>query len=243
MCLEQQIQQFDAKHGNNGIIINGWLVFFDGAKRAPYNPQGPMQEPPKEKQDCDKIQLQYQEAVLRRATENLNQKKQALAQKTRRKPPREVCRDFDERQNCEKILHNGYWLFSNGAVREGNTLGRLMGPPDDPRERARKIIVYYEVQKNRATMEFDNLKNNYMRHTKAKLNNRFVGSPPKITSEAVRELKELQAKIVQYQKGLDAAREQLEKSKPPRVRQREELSDKNRQECEQFVDAIKQIEI
>ena len=72
--ISQRNQQFDAKHGDDGIAINGWMVFSDGAKRETHNPQGPLMEPPKDQQEREKITLQYQEEMLRRATENVQRR-------------------------------------------------------------------------------------------------------------------------------------------------------------------------
>ncbi len=71
----QRIQQFDTEHGDDGIVIGGWLIFSDGAKRETHNLHEPLMEPPKDQHEYESVRLQYQEEMLRRATKNVQQKK------------------------------------------------------------------------------------------------------------------------------------------------------------------------
>lgn len=65
--------------------------------------------------------------------------------------------------NFERIhgasVYDGVWLyFEDGARREGNPLGPLMEPPDNPQARQQNIVFYHKLALEHATDEFDALK-------------------------------------------------------------------------------------
>jgi hypothetical protein len=69
--IQGRLQQFDLKHGNNAIRIDGWLIYSDGAMRET-NPLGALCEPPGNPYECCKIKVQYHEELLRRAVDEFN---------------------------------------------------------------------------------------------------------------------------------------------------------------------------
>jgi hypothetical protein len=246
--VSQRIQQFDAKHGDNGIVINGWLIFADGARREAYNPQGPLLEPPKDKQELDTIQLQYQEEMLRRVTENVQRKKQAIVQKTREKTPGEKHWEFDKKHSKDGpgIQDGGFVTYPNGAYRDTNSMGVLAEPYDDPWNPLlleKKIIRYWELALKHATDRFTEQQNTWLKRAKGNLGESVVPGPPEIATAAVRQLKVMKKSVQKAQAKLDEARKQLEDAKPQWMRERQETSSMHRGVNEEFVEKVSNIQI
>ena len=57
LLLQQRADQFDVKHGSNGLPIAGWLVFADGAMRQEQT--GEMREPPSDPKELFPILAVY----------------------------------------------------------------------------------------------------------------------------------------------------------------------------------------
>ena len=75
----QLIEQFDAKHGNNGIRIDGWVLFADGAQReVGLSGFGQLREPPTDLWERAKLTVMYYEHQLRQLTVEFNDLKQQL---------------------------------------------------------------------------------------------------------------------------------------------------------------------
>lgn len=70
-------RQFDERNGNDGIQIDGWLVFSNGAMRE-IAPIGVWCEPPSDAYACAKIKVKYREAKVARAIQAFNRLKQEL---------------------------------------------------------------------------------------------------------------------------------------------------------------------
>lgn len=75
--IRQRIQQFDLRNGSDAITIGGWLVYSNGAMRET-NPLGPLIDPPAQPYECCKVQVQYHEALVRRAVVEFDALKQSL---------------------------------------------------------------------------------------------------------------------------------------------------------------------
>jgi hypothetical protein len=246
--VSQRIQQFDAKHGDNGSVINGWLIFADGARREAYSPQGPLLEPPKVKQELDTIQLQYQEEMLRRVTENVQRKKQAIVQKTREKTPGEKHWEFDKKHSKDGpgIQDGGFVTYPNGAYRDTYTMGVLVDPYDDPWNPLlleKKIIRYWELALKHSTDRFTEQRNTWLKRAKGNLGETVVPGPPEIPTAAVRRLKVMKKSVQKAQAKLDEARKLLEDAKPKSMIQRQETSSKHRSENAEFAEAVEKINI
>jgi hypothetical protein len=179
-----------------------WLIFADGAKREACNPQGSLVEPPKDKQEREKITLQYQEEMLRRATENVQQKKQAIVQQTRRKTPAELAQEFDTKHSKDGpgILDGGFVIYADGAYRDGyTTMGVLSEPYDDPwnpGKLERSIVSYYELSLKRAEDELNKKREDWLMQAKINSRNRYIQAPPENTSKAAAELKQLKKNVL-----------------------------------------------
>lgn len=75
----QLIEQFDAKHGGNGIRIDGWVLFADGAQREyGLSGYGMLREPPNDLWERAKLTVIYYEHQLRQLTVQFNEMKQQL---------------------------------------------------------------------------------------------------------------------------------------------------------------------
>jgi hypothetical protein len=246
--VSQRVRQFDTKHGDNGIAINGWLIFADGAKREAHNLQGSLMEPPKDPQECEKIQLHYQEEMLRRATENVQRKKQAVVQKTREKSPVEKHQEFDKKHSKDGpgIQDGGFVTYPDGAYRDTNAMGVLAEPYDDPWNPLlleKKIVRYWVLTLKHATDRFTEQRDSWLKRAKGNLGETVVPGPPEIPTAAVRRLKVMKKSVQKAQAKLDEARKLLEDAKPKSMIQRQETSSKHRSENAEFAEAVEKINI
>jgi len=73
----QKIRQFDKKHGNDGINLNGWLLFSNGARRE-QNPWGRLCEPPTDLYFRSKLQVRYWSELTRKALDEFDELKHQL---------------------------------------------------------------------------------------------------------------------------------------------------------------------
>lgn len=75
--LITRTQQWDQKQGGDGITVDGWVFFSNGACRE-RNPMGCAREPDPDLQKRAKDIVFYHEEVLRRATVKFKETKEAL---------------------------------------------------------------------------------------------------------------------------------------------------------------------
>jgi hypothetical protein len=247
--IAQRVQQFDAKHGDDGIAINGWLIFSDGAKREASNPEGSLVEPPKDKQEQDKIQLLYQEEMLRRATENVQRKKQAVVQQTRRKTPAELAQEFDTKhsETAPGIRDGDIIRYPNGAYRDGHsTMGALVEAEPDPWEPGkleRYIVRYWELSLKKAEDAFTRQRDEWLQSAKIAQSSRYVSAPPETASRAAAELKQLKKDVLAARKKLDKARKVQQKATAEFYWERQEPSEKQSKDNTDFIETVESIQI
>jgi hypothetical protein len=245
--VSQRVRQFDTKHGDS-IVINGWLIFADGAKREAHNLQGSLMEPPKDPQDRETIKLLYQEEMLRRATENVQRKKQAVVQKTREKSPVEKHQEFDKKHSKDGpgIQDGGFVTYPDGAYRDTNAMGVLAEPYDDPWNPLlleKKIVRYWVLTLKHATDRFTEQRDSWLKRAKINMSESVVQGSPESTAVAVRQLKILKMRVQKAQTKIDKARKLLEDAKPKSMIQRQETSSKHRSENAEFAEAVEKINI
>jgi hypothetical protein len=75
--VRERIEKFDAEHGNDGIVIDGWLLFSDGAMRE-LSPLGMMRKVPNDIFKAAKLKVHYWEAKLGLAVEEFSTFKKNL---------------------------------------------------------------------------------------------------------------------------------------------------------------------
>jgi hypothetical protein len=83
-------QQFNLKHGDDGIIIKGYVYFSDGATREA-NSYGLLSDPPYNSEERCKLILYYWEERLRRAIAFFDEQKGNLVSQARGNLHEEVC--------------------------------------------------------------------------------------------------------------------------------------------------------
>lgn len=77
LTIDQRVQQFCIKHGNDAVPVDGWLLYSDGAKRERML-SGALVEPPNDPEERCRLQVKYHEARLRRATQAFEDLKNTL---------------------------------------------------------------------------------------------------------------------------------------------------------------------
>jgi hypothetical protein len=212
------------------------------------NPQGPLMEPPKDQQEREKITLQYQEVILRRATANVQRKKQAVVQKTLPKTPAEKHWEFDKKHSKDGpgVQDGGFVYYPNGAYRDINSLGVLCDAvPDrwEPNKLERRIIRYWELRLRKTEDAFNQKKQGWMRTAKTRQQESAVGPPPENTTKAANELKALKQEVLTLRTKLAEARKELDKNLPDFYWERKETNEKNSKENSMFIDALEDIKI
>lgn len=80
--MRQRIEQWDARHGADGFVVGGWVLFSDGAMRENSH-MGAMVEPPAKPWERAKAQLRYWEARLQAATSAFGSMKANLRQQAK----------------------------------------------------------------------------------------------------------------------------------------------------------------
>lgn len=112
--------------------------------------------------------------------------------------PRQRVAKFDEEYGPS--VYDGTWIYhATGAHRDGNPLGPMYPPSEDPRERNRVRVRYYETLLGRAVRRFDDLK---------RLLTENAAAYPDHEGN-VKRLKRLQRAVRHRQRQLAAAREDL----------------------------------
>lgn len=62
--------------------------------------------------------------------------------------------DFHGKHGPEMVIHNGLVYFPDGATRDNSEGCRLMPPSEDPRERARCVLIFHKVTYELAAAKF-----------------------------------------------------------------------------------------
>lgn len=150
-------------------------------------------------------------------------------------------RDFYEKHGHEFIL-DGHWLYyPDGTRREGGTFGVVIEPPDDPYERALAIKKYWEVRLSHAVKKFQKLRDSLRARARNELLSSTPGPPP--SRDELEELKKLRAEVKKLQDTLEMAESECEKLKPQPRKDFEQRSERNRAECQSFLEATGKVEV
>jgi hypothetical protein len=157
---------------------------------------------------------------------------------------RERIEAFEKKHGQDRVVVNGAWLlFANGAQRELNPVGALCEPPENAYECAKLKMLFREIKLALAVEEFAVYKKHLILQANAALLEKRCPPPPKPQNEAVTKLKELQQKVRQCQRNLEAAKDEVEQSKPEGMRSQENIYSENRSKNSEFIAAIEEIEV
>jgi hypothetical protein len=153
-------------------------------------------------------------------------------------------RDFDIKHGGDGIRIGEWIVYSDGATREPNPLGGLIEPHPDPRVRFPIRIKYQEELLRRAVGRFDDYKSKMARCARINLNERqCVTAPPCSEAEVVQILKTLQAQVKTCKGRLEEVRREFEENKPDWLRHHEAGHTEIRTLNENFLSALKTVEI
>ncbi|MBL7146523.1 MAG: hypothetical protein ISS76_19950 [Phycisphaerae bacterium] len=141
------------------------------------------------------------------------------------------------------VCSDGWILYEDGARREKSYYGALIDPPKDLLKRAQNILDFHQEKLNLAVAEFDNFKLNHMGHARLALKQSTVPAPIEAPESVKIKLLELQSKVKEYRKQLNKAQAELEKHLPQRVKNLQEISNKNREANQELLEQIDSIEI
>jgi hypothetical protein len=144
--------------------------------------------------------------------------------------------EFDEKHG-EQVIHDGWILFADGAVREANPLGALQEPPSDPWACAKQRVTFCSVALRQATELFENAKTSRLQMVKGALNSQFCPAPATTQAELA-ELKVLKKAVQERTKALAEARREAETTKPAWLKEREVESAKNRAAQEKLLESL-----
>jgi len=155
---------------------------------------------------------------------------------------KERVKRFDERHG-ESIVDGGWIRFPDGAQREVNPMGALQDPPDDPYQRAKRVLSYHRLRLQRATDAFGNRRMELVKHAKTMLNSRTSGPPLVTAEEAKRELERLRQRVQEAKAGYDAAKAALEEVKPASLKARESQDEKYRKQNQALLETVNEIQV
>lgn len=141
------------------------------------------------------------------------------------------------------VVDGGFLLFEDGAAREVNPLGRLMGPPTDSLQLATRIARYWKVKLDLAVEEFDHYRQHHLTAAKIAVGQQAVPAPLEQKEKILAHLKELQKKVRHCQKQLEKAEAQVQEHQPQRIQQMAEQNEAFRLEAENLITEIQSIEL
>ena len=144
-------------------------------------------------------------------------------------------------ERYETGTKTGWLIFPTGAKRETHPIGVSCPPPKDPFERARSVAYYWETKLNLAISEFQLHKQQLTARAKVNVNHSNSGIPP--AKEELEKLKELRQKVRDCQSKLTEAKQAVEANKPERLKERQIISELNRQENQKFLSKLEKIEV
>ncbi len=134
---------------------------------------------------------------------------------------------------------NSWILYSDGAYREVNPMGRMSDGPRDPFERQKRIVHYHELVLRRVTEEFHRFRRNLGGHA----NSILTTGMGHIRDEAIEQLKKLQETVRQKQKTLEAAKADLDATMPEDTRRAKAADASNRERTQHQLEEIKSIKV
>ena len=226
-------EQFDTKHGNDGLQIRGWLVFSDGAMRS--EATGEFREPPLDPHVLFPIIALYNET----------RRQQAQLEPVYRTQPTalQLVEAFHDRHGRDCIQINSWFYYSDGAQRDIDLQGALVEPSADDYERCKSIKIYYEELLRRATAEFEQIRSDMLKTAKLNLKYPSNTPPPPNSERAVNQLKRLRARVAEYKQHFDEAKENLEAVTPHWLRMRPALDATAKSQNEEFAAAVGSVQV
>jgi len=140
--------------------------------------------------------------------------------------PVTVLEQFDTKHGSDPIVEDGWVLYPDGARRTDEYgFGMLYEPPEDIRQRGPLMIKYHEIRFQRASKEFNELKQNLtlmVGHARRTAGSRFPVAPP--DQRLLDRLENLQAKAQRLQRALNKCKKSVEDelAQHPEVRRQAE---------------------
>ena len=147
--------------------------------------------------------------------------------------------DFVKRHG-ESVTVAGCVYFEDGATHEFRRPRKE--PPEDPAERYKLIIKFWQAKLAIAEKEFKNQKNYWLDAAESRLSEKYPGGPPVEQAEVVAILTELADKVQMCRRNLEEAQVELKKSQPDKTRQ-EQVAEENRIVLGDFIRAVQAVEI
>jgi hypothetical protein len=156
-------------------------------------------------------------------------------------------RAFDKRHGDDCVFAKGWWIFSDGAMKENNPMGLLKEPPEDPHTLAKYVALYFKTKMEKAVKAFDGLKQQLAGMAQGNLaaaasSSGICNSPPPL-DYALDDLKRLAAAAKKAKVDYDKATAAVERTTPSHLRQRDEQNSRNRASNESFLAQIQSIEV
>jgi hypothetical protein len=153
----------------------------------------------------------------------------------------EIIKKFHAEHGGDFVILKGWVLFSDGAVREDNSMGLLVAPPSEPYERATNIFLFYKTKLALAVEEFQVFRSDLLRQSKTNLSQKRCPNAYE-PDESLEHLKSLQKKVQNWKVKFEAAKKAVEDNKPDWMKKRDDDS-YERATNEKFVTEINKIEI
>lgn len=147
---------------------------------------------------------------------------------------------FDIKHGSDSIRIDGWYVYSDGAMREVNPYGALHEPPGNTYECWKIKVQYREELFQRAVQKFYDTRDSFLEMAKARLRNGDPAVSPKVVAA---QLAELQAEVKKHDKNLSIAKMRLEAATPASHQSRIRIAAENKQNNEKVIDAITKIKI
>lgn len=153
-------------------------------------------------------------------------------------------KQFDKQNGNDAIQIDGWLVFSNGAMREMAPVGIWCDPPNDTYACAKIKVKYREAKLAQATQAFKTLKQELTWQADNAVKYAAAETPPEPPSaDQIAELRNLQSMVRKCQKELTVARTELEQSKPPQMRMREQRAAANHDRNAKALQAVSEIKV
>jgi hypothetical protein len=149
--------------------------------------------------------------------------------------------DLEHGGIASTIVSDNWLLFPDGASREVDPRGIWCSPPNDPYECAKLVVYYWELKLELAIEEFKIFRHQLLSRTKIALQAPY--SPPSPEKEHLLKLAEMAKKVKTCQNELKKAKKAMKANKPERLKERERISELNRQENSDFLNEIEKLQV
>ncbi|MCE9530984.1 MAG: hypothetical protein K8T89_07655 [Planctomycetes bacterium] len=130
-------------------------------------------------------------------------------------------KQFEIQHGDDAVFIGGWFVFSDGAMRERNPEGALMDPPSNPRECCKIKLDYQTKRLEQAISAFEELQAALRVKTDEAVkwaNAKAPPAPP--TDQDIQELKRLQGVVKQRRKIWEQARADYDASVPKQIQER-----------------------